>query len=225
MKLLVGERYRERLKRLTEYADVLWMPDNPVVDPRLAGHADLAAINIDNDIFAANDIICDFFIKNNIRIKKAERPQASVYPGDAGLCACITEDTAIFNPNTIDPVIKRQIKSAEKIHVKQGYAKCTVCAVSSRAFITADAGIEKELKKRNISVLKINEGCIRLDGFPTGFIGGATIILNDKIFFTGTLDLHPDKEKIISYTAENNLKPVFLTEEPLFDIGSAVILP
>ena len=74
--------------------------------------------------------------------------------------------------------------------------------------------------------LDIAPGHIALEGFPYGFIGGAAFkISDDTMAFTGTLDEHPDGERIVGYLAEYGLGSVFLTDKPIFDIGGAVALP
>ena len=44
------------------------------------------------------------------------------------------------------------------------------------------------------------------------------------IAFTGKLDLHPDKNKIIDFIETRNIHPVYLTDKEIFDIGGIVPL-
>jgi hypothetical protein len=72
-------------------------------------------------------------------------------------------------------------------------------------------------------VLRIAPGAVVLDGFPYGFIGGASFKISEKnLAFTGRLDGHPDCERILSFLREREIEPLFLTQEPIFDIGSAI---
>ncbi|MCD8117342.1 MAG: hypothetical protein LUE21_09570 [Oscillospiraceae bacterium] len=76
-----------------------------------------------------------------------------------------------------------------------------------------------------MDVLEITPGYIELSGYQYGFIGGASFRLDaHTIAFTGTLDRHPDKMRILSFLAKHSVKPVFLTDRPLFDVGGAVLL-
>ena len=59
-----------------------------------------------------------------------------------------------------------------KIHVKQGYTRCSLLPVDDRSFITSDAGIAKTLAEHDTDVLLIHPGHIHLPGFDYGFIGG-----------------------------------------------------
>ena len=152
-------------------------------------------------------------------------PQEERYPKDAGLCVCRVGKHIICNPKTVDPVL-RAFLTGSLIDVKQGYTKCSVCVISDEAVITSDTVIAKRAAQHNIDVLQIAPGDIRLDGFPTGFIGGASFLIDDHTMaFTGTLQQHPDQERILSFLKNHGIRPVFLTEEPIFDIGGAVPLP
>ena len=76
-----------------------------------------------------------------------------------------------------------------------------------------------------MDVLGIRPGFIELEGFDTGFIGGAAFRISERaLAFTGQLDSHPDKAKIEAYLRSRGIEPVYLTERPAFDIGSAVLL-
>ena len=46
----------------------------------------------------------------------------------------------------------------------------------------------------------------------------------ERMAFTGRLDLHPDRARIEAYLRGRGVEPVYLTERPAFDIGSAVPL-
>ena len=109
------------------------------------------------------------------------------------------------------------------ISCKQGYARCCTCVVDEGAIITSDRGIAAAARKKGIEVLEISAGHIALEGFPYGFIGGASFKLEKNILaFTGTLDRHPDREAIGQFLFLRKVHPVYITQEPVFDIGSAI---
>ena len=57
------------------------------------------------------------------------------------------------------------------------------------------------------------------------YIGGSAFkIAKSTIAFTGKLDLHPDKNKIIDFIETRNIHPVYLTDKEIFDIGGIVPL-
>ncbi len=114
---------------------------------------------------------------------------------------------------------------ANFIHVKQGYAKCNICPVTERAFITSDKGIATVCAKFGFDVLLIESGFIQLEGFDTGFIGGASFkISQSEMAFTGSLNLHPSKAQIEAFLNRYGVKPIYLTEQEIFDIGSAFLI-
>lgn len=229
MRFVIGLRYRERLfeplNRLG--AEVIWMPDNPDVDPRLAGHADLSAFSAENTVVAAKGLYPNIVnrLTFGVDILEAEKTQESLYPNDALLCACYTGKYLICNPKTIDSSILKCVRG-ELIPVNQGYTKCSVCVVAKDAIITSDCAIASKGRQAGMDVLLVEPGHIKLDGFNYGFIGGATFLINEKLLaFTGILTAHPDKDRILTFLKKHHLEPVFLTDDPIFDIGGAVALP
>lgn len=228
--LAIGRKYRswleEGLKRHTR-EDIFWLPDNPAVDERLAGHADLNVFSGNGAIVVAKGLY-SYIVKELTNIGVPVLPsgeQNSVYPKDAGLCVCRTGRYTIYNPKISDPVLEPYLDS-DRIFVNQGYTRCSVCAVSDEAIITADDGISSAAWKKGLDVLKIAPGHISLDGYGYGFIGGATVKLNrNTIAFTGVLDEHPDKDRILQFLQKYYVEPVFLTKTPIFDIGGAIALP
>ena len=77
-----------------------------------------------------------------------------------------------------------------------------------------------------MDVLQIRPGHIALEGYDYGFIGGASFLLDSNtLAFTGHLDVHPDRDRILDFLRQHGVSAVFLTESPVFDIGGAVRLP
>lgn len=230
MTLIIGERYRPKLKKSLENQgiSVLWLPDNPDIDPRLAGHADLSVfMPSPGTLVAAKGICSDMvnFLTNRGYRVICSREQGKAYPIDAGLCLCATGRYTIYNPKTVDAAALSLIAGVP-VAVNQGYTKCSVCVVSDDAIITADSAIASRAADAGMDVCKIQPGYVLLEGFDYGFIGGASFLLDEKhLAFTGTLEQHPDKERIFAFLKKHGVQPVFLTNEPVFDIGGAVALP
>lgn len=233
--VLIGEKYADKLEIPLKNQGIspIFIPNNPLVDPRLASHADLS-------VFYAGGkrIYLAPFLQNADFIKKlndlgaetvlADIKQTPQYPHDAGLNIAVIGNSIIYNP-------KVSYKSAvdfltidykyRAIPCKQGYAKCSVLVVNERSLITEDRGIADSATAAGLDVLEITPGYVLLDGFTHGFIGGAGFKLNSgELAFTGTLDLHPDKQRILDFLSARNITPAYLTSEPIFDIGSAITL-
>ena len=106
------------------------------------------------------------------------------------------------------------------VDVKQGYSKCSTCVVDINAIITYDDSILNAAQKQDIQVLKISPGHIRLDGYDTGFIGGASGLCGDTVYFCGNIDFHPDAQKIRGFCAERGKNVISLSEHELIDVGT-----
>lgn len=220
----LGAKYREILEEPLQNLGItqLWLPDNEAVDPRLSGHADLMLLHLGGNLVVTS---CGGEIPQVLSalgfeiIRAAE--QGREYPADARLCACVVGVRCIHNFKISDPAIS----GFERVDVRQGYAKCCTCVVDEGSIITSDAGIAKAAARHGMDVLGIRPGFIKLEGFDTGFIGGAAFRISERaLAFTGQLDSHPDKAKIEAYLRSHGIEPVYLTEQPVFDIGSAVLL-
>ncbi len=128
--------------------------------------------------------------------------------------------------NNISSTLKREAALLAKriVNVKQGYTKCSVAKISEDAIITADKGIAKTVALHGIDVLTVSEGHVLLDGYNTGFIGGACGTFEDKVYFCGNLEEHPDCDKIEDFCKKHKKSCISLSNEPLFDVGSLFFL-
>lgn len=228
IELLIGERYLERLKEpLINYGFTpIALPQNPNIDLRLSGHVDLSIFNA-GDIFVLSKYLrekielVNHLTNKGISIRFAEKEQSPIYPGDAGLCACKVGKWLICNTKSCDPAIVSHFYD-NLISVNQGYTRCSDCAIDTNSVITSDRGIAAAAKRNGLNVMLIESGNFELEGFNEGFIGGSSFKFNDTIYFTGVLDRHPDKNRIISFISQRALKMACLTELPAFDIGGAI---
>lgn len=227
MTLLIGERYRPKLAQslAAQGIDVFWLPDNAALDQRLAGHADLSVFVCKDRAVVAESLyssdIVNYLTNRGYKTVRSGR-QGPAYPQDAGLCLCWTGRYTIYSPRTADPAVL-DIMDGVPVAVSQGYTKCAAFVVDDHSIVTADAGVSRAAKNAGMDVLDITPGHVALDGYEYGFIGGASFLIdNDTAAFTGTLDGHPDRERILTFLEEHGKRPVFLTEGPIFDIGGAI---
>jgi len=231
--VLIGEKYSELLKNplLNMGISPLFVPDNPFVDKRVAGHVDLSLFHFGSDELAASP-----YLKGSALSKTLEdygfklnfpcSVQGETYPFDADFNLCFFGNNLIYNPKTANHSIVEyltNVRELKKIKVRQGYSRCSVCIVNENAIISSDAGICSRAVEAGISVLKISPGYVELSGYNYGFIGGATFKITENIIaFTGHLDNHPDKDAILNFISLHNVDPVYITNLPAFDIGSAI---
>lgn len=230
--LLLGQKYSDILENPLKRLDIepVFVPDNSSVDSRLAGHADLSVFHLGGEkCLLAAELKGSAFEEKlkeiGLKLSFLEKNLDEKYPDDAALNACAVGNVLIYNRSSASGQIVDFFTNANGVMVqtKQGYTKCSVCVVDERSIITADRGIAAIAECVGLDVLLISQGYVNLPGFDYGFIGGATFKLSaDKLAFTGSLDAHPDKIRILYFLDYKGVKPVFLTDLPVFDIGGAI---
>ena len=231
--VLIGEEYAQNLEIPLKNMGVIpiFVPNNPCVDNRIKGHADISVLHL-----GKNKLMLAPYLKGSgldkklseigMEIEYADIIQNPFYPNDAALNLCICGTKLIYNPKSVPSSIVDYLtieEGLEKLIVKQGYTKCSVCVVREDAIITSDEVIHKRAVEAGINSLKICEGYIELPGYDYGFIGGAAFKLShDTLAFTGNLNNHPDKNNILNFLSLHNINTVYITEFPAFDIGSVI---
>lgn len=233
--IIIGEKYSGiltlPLKKLGITA--LYVPDNPHVDPRLSGHADLSVFHGGGERLWLAPYLKDSSFSTTLeemgfKLSCPEIAQSESYPGDAQLNMCICGDKLIYNPRTAAYNIADFLTISaglEPVKCRQGYSKCAVCVVDRRAIITADGGIAAASKKAGLDVLLISSEGVSLEGFYCGFIGGAAFKISREVLaFTGRLDRHPDRGAMLDFLAKHKVEPLYLTDAPVFDIGSGLAI-
>lgn len=232
--IIIGEKYRNLLENalFENNLEPIWMPDNPYIDPRLAGHADLSV-----NKFSENGVILSKYLQNTELFRQlnalgydcilSENAENKEYPYDAGLNVCQIGTKLIYNSRTICEILNNRLEAfiLNRIDCRQGYSKCAVCIADENSIITADRAIADKAKDTGMDVLLINDGIVSLDGYNYGFIGGATFKLSKfKIAFTGVIDSSSEKNAVENFLSEHGIEAVYLTQNRLFDIGSAILI-
>ena len=230
--ILIGKKYFELLEKPLEKLGInaLSVPDNAFVDPRLSSHGDLSVLHTGGKrLWLAPHLQASDFAAQlrdmGFALDYPDISQSAAYPGDAQLNVCICGKYAICNKSIVPAEIVNHLTFCgfEVVDCRQGYAKCSACVVDEGVIITADRGIEAAARKAGLDVLLIEPGYISLDGFTCGFIGGSSFkISRSKLAFTGTLGAHPNKNDILHFLKAHEVEAVYLTERPIFDIGSGI---
>lgn len=219
--LIIGEKYRSRLE--TCFDNVIWLPDNPDIDPRLSGHADLSVFSPGDSTLFAADYLRSFSFPVNTSI--IESKQSEKYPNDVQLNVCTVGNKAILNLNYAAGEIVDFLESCnyELIDVAQGYSRCCTLKVSDDSIITSDESICRAASRHDLNVLKISQGYIELDGFDYGFIGGCGFLYDRcTLLLTGSIQTHPDSDRISSFCANLGIHIEEMTNGKLFDIGGII---
>lgn len=146
------------------------------------------------------------------------------YPGHAIYNGCSTGKFFLHNLKITDEKLLKAVDDfgLTKIHVPQGYAKCTCVVVDENSIITADMGIAKAASKAGLDVLTIQKAQVLLEGYPYGFLGGASGKVGNTILFNGDLSAHSDFERIKDFVHSRGLNIKYFEEYPLTDIGSII---
>ena len=146
------------------------------------------------------------------------------YPGDVLYNAAAVGGYFICSRFTSPKLLKyAKEKGLLEVEVPQGYVKCNLAVIDDMHVITEDAGIEKVLKSRtDLKVLRIEPKCVKLPGYPYGFIGGASGRVGNEMIFNGNLSLHPDFLKITAFIKDCGVEVKYFEEYGLTDIGSII---
>lgn len=182
-----------------------------LVDPAISSHPDV--------------FFCRLGIYDDAPLVQAKNSELGMgYPAEAAFNAACTGKYFIHNLKVTAPRLLDAAKSIsmELIHVPQGYTKCSTVIVDERSIITYDRGIEKACSSAGLNVLLITPGHVLLPGYTTGFIGGCSGRIGDKVIFNGNLSAHPDFENICDFIQSRGLKCVWFDSYPLTDIGSII---
>ena len=230
--LLLGQRYLASYQgALRELGlEPVGVPDNPQVDPRLAGHADLSCFHAGGSRLYLAQFLRDSLFSKQLQnwggeIHYSEGQQGRHYPQDAQFNACAVGRFLLCNKITVASEILREVSAGRTgLFCRQGYTRCNVCLVSEDAIITSDSGIA-DCASPFLDILRIRPGYVDLPGFSYGFLGGASFKLSqDTLAFTGSLQGHPDRDSILSFLKIHRVNAVFLSNGPLMDIGGAIPL-
>ena len=211
MKAYISKKSNEILIRYLEEKGIspILVGPIPYVDIPINSHPDIIYCKLnDNEVFVGDENLL-----------------SSKYPGDIRYNACSTGKYFIHNLKYTDEKLIKRAKDLglKLIDVKQGYTKCSIVAIDEDSVITYDEGICKALKSEGLNVLLINPGNVKLEGYDTGFIGGASGKIEDEIVFNGNLRLHPDFDRIEKFISNRGLKLKYFTEYELTDIGSIIV--
>lgn len=226
--VLLGERYAGQLAAPLGRLGVKVLPleAGEGLDERVAQHADMCAHHLGgNEWIAVQSARKTLKKLENIHIIDADVQLGKEYPQDIALNVLRLGRYAFGRRDAVCSNLLEHLsdRGIAFVDVRQGYAKCSVCVVSETAAITADAGLAEAMRSVGVDVLRVSPGSVVLDGYDTGFIGGATgLLAPDVLALTGRLDTHPDAARIREFLAAKNVHPLELTEGALCDVGSVL---
>lgn len=194
-------------------------------------HPDIVIHPLDDDTLIIAPNVHEYYreyLKNTgIKIIKGETWLRDKYPKNIAYNVARVSNYAIHNTRFTDEKLKYYLekKGISFINTNQGYSKCSVANVGKNSIITSDKSIYKAVTKHHIKALLIEQGYIELSGLNYGFIGGSTGLIDEKtILFSGKYDHHPSKNEINKFLKKNGVKPIFISNEKIIDLGSIIPL-
>ena len=224
---IVSSEAAEFISVLEKDFDVLTVPPDRLLQKPVRCHADMIVAVAGNYAVLPESFAREYewFTKHlsercGLQIILSNSVRGAEYPRDISLNVLICKNHAFSLKKHTSACLIAVLDGlgCTHVNVRQGYAACSTLSCDG-FMITADPSIEKAARSVGIDVLKISEGHIRLDGYGTGFIGGASGVCGNKIYFLGNIMLHPDGEKIREYANAHGYGIVCLSDGELCDLG------
>ncbi len=212
--------------------ELVLLPPLPDLSPPIASHTDLLVLPIGKTILthARYATIAERELsriaEHGYKIEVCNTAIGDTYPRDVALCACVTDKYLICNVKHTAPeaIALAQAAGLKLVGVSQGYAKCSCAVLSDGAIITADAGIYNAICSSGGDALLISAGHIFLPPYKYGFIGGASGLCADTLFFAGSIETHPDCRQIVDFCSHHKTRVYSLSDDGLFDVGSMIFI-
>lgn len=196
---------------------------SPLLSRPVSCHSDMLYLRTDRDTFLISD--CQ---EQNKKILENAGYTVNIFhdlkPGyttESYLNFIINEKYVIKNSKT---ALQMDIDNKQTVFVKQGYTRCSVLQVFDNSYITDDNGIYKALLNIGADCLKVAKGIVKLSGYEYGFIGGASVKLDDEnVLFFGEIEDKTIKKQVQIFLDNRGVKAHFICDMPLTDIGSAIL--
>ena len=233
---LVDERMPKDAKRRLELDGfyTLDVPKSKRLPEPVSAHPDMVLFHHEKTIISSAEY-CDefpYFFEDltklipGITLELTDDVFAESYPHDAIFNALVIKNKIFLKSDSVSPAVISYAKrrGLEICNTKQGYPACTSLALSPIHVITADSGMAKLFTKDGIKTTIIENGDILLPPYKYGFIGGASGLFRDKVYFIGDYRTHRNADLIESALREEKLTPISLSPSPLLDLGRIVFI-
>lgn len=222
----------DRLERLG-YRVIALSPSRHL-PPATSAHPDSLMTRLGGEIITFADY-CDeaAFVFSDIReyhptlrISFSSDTPCDTYPADTKYNALVMGKRVFARAESLSATVRERVAALgyELIPTRQGYPACTTLALDASHAITADKGMARVLAENGVEVTLIEPRGIMLPPYEYGFIGGATGVDGDKVYFVGDLASHPSGEAIEKAVRAAGLHPVSLSDGALIDIGGLIFL-
>lgn len=193
----------------------------------LTAHPDTQITHLKDNLWVASKSAYSHYEKlfrgSGIKLVQGRQTGVGNYPKDAAYNVAWVGRFAFHHFCLTDQKLL-SLMEAERVEVRQGYGKCSVCIVDENSIITEDRSIARAAQNRGLAVLEISKGSVALEGMEYGFLGGASgKLAKNLLAFAGNIKTHTDYDAIYRFCKVRNVELLSLCDERLMDIGS--ILP
>ncbi len=231
MRIFVSELISSEVAEKTN-KDVFPLKPHQALDTPVSTHADMLVFVLDKRIFCYED----YYLDNKEIFDNAEKSGYIVvplrincnkkYPNDVALNILVMGKTLFANSKYISREILAYStdNGYDFVDVKQGYSACSTLVLDENNAITADKGIYDAIKSVGKDVTLISAGGVKIEKYNYGFIGGASFVVDDTVYFFGDIEKHPDYKIISKKINELNMRIFCIREGQVFDFGGARII-
>ena len=200
------------------------LPFSKRISDSVKGHADSLVFLRDGTLITFDDYYLEnrnLFDSLKIPIITTNEYYSDTYPYDILFNAIEINGAVIGRCENISALIK---EGKNEIRVRQGYARCSTLLAGGRVAITADLKLSRVLSNLSVDTLLIRSGHIILEGYDYGFIGGASFVFENTVFFFGRIEDHPDYYLIKEHLEGHGYSLSSLSDMPLTDCGGAITI-
>lgn len=226
-KLLVDCRMRQVEKNYLKslgFELIELEPNNDLYD-EISAHPDVQVAKIENNLVQAPN--ASITLKNAII---GSSKTGAKYPESVHYNVCCIGNYLIHNLNYTDLKVLELADSINmtKVHVNQGYAKCSIAITSDSSCITTDIQVYKTLLPLKIDCLYIEEKSIHLinknelESNMRGFIGGASAVLGNKFILFGDRNNLNNLNKVENHIKKYNLEFIDFPGLSIHDYGGII---
>ena len=213
-------------RALSVYGQPIPLPPFSALKHPVCTHPDMLAAKIGRSLLVHADYLEGRAVLDRIGIPYllSHAPVGKEYPEDIRLNCLAAEKVFLSNEKYIsrEALALAEEQGLRRIHVKQGYAKCS-CACAGNAIATMDRGIAKAASSAGVDVLLLKPSVIGIEAYDTGFIGGASVLLNENTLgFFGKIENFEGYPALAAFFGARGVRLVSLGQGPLFDYGGAV---
>lgn len=214
-------------KKLFKFGDIIELKPSDAGYEAISGHPDIFSCKIGNKLIVAPNSPIEFLEllnKRRICFILGEKSIGTKYPETSSYNAAVSDNYIIHNFKHTDKTILHHCVGKKIINAGQGYSRCNAVPLMNDAFIVSDKGILKALLKHNLAALYVNSEDIVLPGVKNGFFGGTCGTYEDYFFIAGSLNKYSYGKQARSFLNELGYNIIELTDEPLFDCGSLIVI-